>query len=274
MLEVSAPTLHVGVIMDGNGRWAEARGLTRVAGHARGARRVTEIVKACPDLGVTHLTLYAFSTENWRRPLEEVEGLMRIFRQYIVAKMEGLRRNDVRVRFVGMRHRVPARLRELMEALEAHTRGVPRAEPDDRDRLRRARRADPGGARPVAAGRVGRARAGGDLRGGARGGARHPRAAGPGLHHPHLGRAPDLELPALAGGLCRVRLPGGGLARLRRSRTWRPPWIDTGCASGASARPSAAGRPALVLRPTRSRIIATRFGGEFRSRDRSRSVHN
>jgi undecaprenyl diphosphate synthase len=115
-------TLHVGVIMDGNGRWAEARGLSRIAGHARGARRVTEIVRACPDLGVTHLTLYAFSTENWRRPLAEVEGLMKIFRQYILNKTEGLRRHDVRVRFIGMRHRVPARLRELMETLEARTR--------------------------------------------------------------------------------------------------------------------------------------------------------
>jgi undecaprenyl diphosphate synthase len=114
--------LHVGVIMDGNGRWAEARGLSRVTGHAQGARRVTEIVRACPDLGVTHLTLYAFSTENWRRPLAEVEGLMRIFRQYIVRKTEGLRRHDVRVRFIGMRHRVPERLRELMELLEDRTR--------------------------------------------------------------------------------------------------------------------------------------------------------
>jgi len=107
--------------MDGNGRWAEARGLGRVTGHARGARRVSEIVKACPDLGVSHLTLYAFSTENWRRPLAEVEGLMRIFRQYIVAKANDLRRNDVRVRFIGMRHRVPAQLRDLMEMLETRT---------------------------------------------------------------------------------------------------------------------------------------------------------
>jgi undecaprenyl diphosphate synthase len=123
MLDAAAPTLHVGVIMDGNGRWAEARGLGRVSGHARGARRVTEIVKACPDLGVTHLTLYAFSTENWQRPLAEVEGLMKIFSRYILSKMDGLRRNDVRVRFIGMRHRVPARLAGLMEALEARTRG-------------------------------------------------------------------------------------------------------------------------------------------------------
>jgi undecaprenyl diphosphate synthase len=123
MTRQRVPAFHVGIIMDGNGRWAEARGLSRVTGHARGARRVSEIVKACPDLGITHLTLYAFSTENWRRPLAEVEGLMRIFRQYIVAKAEKLRRNDVRVRFIGMRHRVPAQLRELMEMLEARTAG-------------------------------------------------------------------------------------------------------------------------------------------------------
>jgi undecaprenyl diphosphate synthase len=122
MQEAGDPTFHVGIIMDGNGRWAEARGLNRVTGHARGARRVTEIVNLAPDLGITHLTIYAFSTENWRRPLAEVEGLMRIFRQYIVAKAEGLRRNGVRVRFIGMRHRVPGRLRALMEMLEARTR--------------------------------------------------------------------------------------------------------------------------------------------------------
>jgi undecaprenyl diphosphate synthase len=117
----SIRTFHVGVIMDGNGRWAEARGLSRVSGHARGARRVTEIVKACPDLGVTHLTLFAFSTENWQRPLAEVEGLMKIFGQYIRGKMESLAAHDVRVRFIGMRHRVPPGLRELMLALEERT---------------------------------------------------------------------------------------------------------------------------------------------------------
>jgi undecaprenyl diphosphate synthase len=114
-------TFHVGIIMDGNGRWAEARGLGRVAGHARGARRVTEIVDACPGRGVTHLTLFAFSTENWRRPLAEVEALMRIFRQYICRKIDELEAHDVRVRFIGMRDRVPARLRQLMEDLEDRT---------------------------------------------------------------------------------------------------------------------------------------------------------
>ncbi len=139
--------LHVGVIMDGNGRWAEGRGMSRLAGHARGARRVTEIVRACPDLGVTHLTLYAFSTENWRRPLAEVEGLMRIFRAYIERKMQGLADNDVRVRFIGMRHRVPVRLQTLMAELErrtAHCRGLNLAIAIDyggRDELTRALRA-------------------------------------------------------------------------------------------------------------------------------------
>lgn len=117
----SNATFHVGVIMDGNGRWAEARGFERIVGHASGAKRVSEIVKACPDLGVTHLTLYAFSTENWRRPLGEIDGLMRIFRQYILGKMDDLRAHDVRVRFIGMRHRVPPRLRRLMCALEEKT---------------------------------------------------------------------------------------------------------------------------------------------------------
>jgi undecaprenyl diphosphate synthase len=114
---------HVGVIMDGNGRWAAAQGLNRIHGHARGARRVTEIVNACPDLGVSHLTLYAFSTENWRRPLAEIEGLMRIFRQYILNKMQDLCDHDVRVRFLGMRHRVPPRLQDLMALLEERTSG-------------------------------------------------------------------------------------------------------------------------------------------------------
>jgi undecaprenyl diphosphate synthase len=114
-------TLHVGIIMDGNGRWAASRGLSRVSGHARGARRVSDIVNRCPDLGVTQLTLFAFSTENWQRPLAEVDGLMRIFRQYILHKMDDLASNDVRVRFIGMRHRVPPRLRDLMDLLEQRT---------------------------------------------------------------------------------------------------------------------------------------------------------
>jgi undecaprenyl diphosphate synthase len=114
-------TLHVGIIMDGNGRWARERGLVRAAGHAEGAARVSGIVKTCPDLGVTHLTLYAFSTENWRRPVAEVATLMRLFRHQIESKTEALRRNGVCVRFIGMRHRLPVTLRAMMETMEERT---------------------------------------------------------------------------------------------------------------------------------------------------------
>ena len=159
----TAPTFHVGVIMDGNGRWAEARGLGRVSGHVRGARRVTEIVKACPALGVTHLTLYAFSTENWQRPLAEVEGLMRIFGQYIL-QQDG---RAAAQRRAGALHRhappgAAAAARADGGAGGAHA-GLPRAEPLHRHRLRRARRADPGGQRAVARGGGGAPAAGGDL---------------------------------------------------------------------------------------------------------------
>ncbi|TPE53557.1 polyprenyl diphosphate synthase [Amaricoccus solimangrovi] len=112
---------HVAIIMDGNGRWAESRGLPRLAGHRRGADRVREIVEACPDLGVSHLTLFAFSTENWKRPAHEVQGLMRLFRRYI--KKEGARlvAEGARVRFIGGRDPLDADLRALMEGLEART---------------------------------------------------------------------------------------------------------------------------------------------------------
>jgi undecaprenyl diphosphate synthase len=113
---------HVAIIMDGNGRWAESRGLPRLQGHRRGADRVREIVEACPDLGVTHLTLFAFSTENWKRPVSEVTGLMRLFRRYI--KKEGARlvEEAVRVRFIGGRERLDPELQAQMAGLEGQTR--------------------------------------------------------------------------------------------------------------------------------------------------------
>ncbi len=112
---------HVAIIMDGNGRWAESRGLPRLAGHQRGADRVREIVESCPDLSIRHLTLFAFSTENWKRPALEVMGLMRLFRRYI--KKEGARlvAEGVRVRFIGGRDPLDADLQALMAGLEAQT---------------------------------------------------------------------------------------------------------------------------------------------------------
>jgi undecaprenyl diphosphate synthase len=107
--------------MDGNGRWAKARGLPRLAGHRRGAETVRRIVEASPKLGVTHLTLYAFSTENWKRSAEEVAGLLELFKIYIRREGRELRRRGARVRFIGERGRLPADLVALMERLEHAT---------------------------------------------------------------------------------------------------------------------------------------------------------
>ncbi|MFD0857966.1 polyprenyl diphosphate synthase [Roseovarius aquimarinus] len=112
---------HVAVIMDGNGRWAQARGRPRLFGHHAGARRVREIVSACPALGVEYLTVFAFSTENWKRTQTEVAGLMNLFRRYITKEARALRDEGVRVRFIGDRPRLDAKLIELMDNLEALT---------------------------------------------------------------------------------------------------------------------------------------------------------
>ena len=113
---------HVAIIMDGNGRWAQARGRPRLFGHHAGARRVREIVSACPDLGVEYLTIFAFSTENWKRTQTEVAGLMSLFRRYIMKEMQDFVRENVRVRFIGDRPRLDAKLRALMDEAEAMTR--------------------------------------------------------------------------------------------------------------------------------------------------------
>ena len=112
---------HVAIIMDGNGRWAQARGRPRLYGHHAGARRVREIVEACPVLGVEYLTIFAFSTENWKRTQTEVAGLMSLFRRYIMKEMQEFVRENVRVRFIGDRHRLDSKLRVLMDEAEAMT---------------------------------------------------------------------------------------------------------------------------------------------------------
>ncbi|MFN3526282.1 MAG: polyprenyl diphosphate synthase [Paracoccus sp. (in: a-proteobacteria)] len=114
---------HVAIIMDGNGRWATERGWPRLVGHRRGAERVKQIVRACPDLGVDWLTVYAFSTENWKRSTEEVLGLMKIFRRYIEREAEGMSAEGVRMRFIGGRDRLDPKLRDLMASIEARTAG-------------------------------------------------------------------------------------------------------------------------------------------------------
>ncbi len=118
---------HVAIIMDGNGRWAQNRGRPRLLGHHAGVLRVKEIVKACPDLGVKYLTIFAFSTENWKRTQTEVAGLMKLFKRYLRNETQNLVENDVRVRFVGDRVRLEPALVDMMDNLElltAHNSGV------------------------------------------------------------------------------------------------------------------------------------------------------
>lgn len=112
---------HVAMIMDGNGRWAVERGQPRLLGHKRGVETVREIVKSCPDLGVTHLTMFAFSTENWKRSKTEVSGLMLLLRRYIQKEIADLIDKGIRLRFIGRKDRVEKGLRALMESAEKRT---------------------------------------------------------------------------------------------------------------------------------------------------------
>ncbi|EYD71759.1 polyprenyl diphosphate synthase [Limimaricola hongkongensis] len=114
---------HVAIIMDGNGRWAQSRGRPRLFGHQAGAQRVRDIVNACPDLGVKYLTIFAFSTENWKRTQAEVSGLMALFRLYIVREARALHAEGVRVRFIGDRIRLDEKLVTMMDELELLTAG-------------------------------------------------------------------------------------------------------------------------------------------------------
>jgi undecaprenyl diphosphate synthase len=114
---------HVAIIMDGNGRWAQLRGRPRLFGHHAGAKRIREIVEASPDLGVKYLTIFAFSTENWKRTQTEVAGLMLLFRRYIQREAQDLLKRGVRVRFIGDRIKLDDKLVTLMDDLEMLTSG-------------------------------------------------------------------------------------------------------------------------------------------------------
>jgi undecaprenyl diphosphate synthase len=114
---------HIAVIMDGNGRWAKQRHLPRFAGHKRGVEAVRGTVQACAERGVKYLTLFAFSSENWRRPAEEVALLMQLFRAALSSEVEKLHRNGIRLRVVGDLGRFDARMRALIEQGEGLTGG-------------------------------------------------------------------------------------------------------------------------------------------------------
>ncbi|PYM27471.1 MAG: di-trans,poly-cis-decaprenylcistransferase [Candidatus Rokuibacteriota bacterium] len=115
--------LHVAVIMDGNGRWATARGLPRTAGHVRGAEAVRRTVEAAPDLGIRTLSLYAFSSDNWRRPTGEVRVLLRLFARHLRSETPTLAARGVRLRVIGRRDRLPGPLVAAIERAERRTAG-------------------------------------------------------------------------------------------------------------------------------------------------------
>jgi undecaprenyl diphosphate synthase len=115
------PPLHVAIIMDGNGRWALARGMPRVAGHRAGGGAVRRTVEAAPRLGVGTLTLYAFSSDNWRRPAREVAALMRLFRSHLRTETPDLVRNGVRLSIIGRRDRLPMNVRAAIAQAERAT---------------------------------------------------------------------------------------------------------------------------------------------------------
>ncbi|MBV9331131.1 MAG: isoprenyl transferase [Alphaproteobacteria bacterium] len=112
---------HVAIIMDGNGRWARRRHLPRVAGHAAGVEQVREVVRAANDLGIGNLTLYAFSSENWKRPATEVGALMGLFRNYFKSDLKELVARNVRVRMIGNRSRVAADIHRMIDDAERLT---------------------------------------------------------------------------------------------------------------------------------------------------------
>ena len=119
----SAVPRHVAIIMDGNGRWARRRRLPRIAGHRRGAEAVRTAVRACVDRGISYLTLFAFSSENWRRPAEEVRLLMKLFRTALENEVAKLHASGVRLKVVGDTQRFDPKIRKLIEQGEALTAG-------------------------------------------------------------------------------------------------------------------------------------------------------
>ena len=198
--------------MDGNGRWAERRGLPVADGHREGTRALRRTVEAAIDLGVVSLAVYAFSTENWSRPADEVEALMEIFGETIERELPDLAKQGVRTRFIGRRDRAPEWLQAMMAALEAETATNDRLslwiafDYGGRDELVEAtRRLIESGVAPADVDEEALAAQ-----------LYAPRAARSRLADPHLGRVAALELPSLAARVRGARVRRDALAGLRR----------------------------------------------------------
>ena len=115
--------LHIAIIMDGNGRWAAARGLPRTMGHKAGIDAVQRTLKAARALPISHLTLYSFSSENWRRPVTEIQELMKLLRYYLRSELATLHKEGVRIKIIGERAKLPPDIVELIEHAEKLTEG-------------------------------------------------------------------------------------------------------------------------------------------------------
>ena len=120
-MEKLAPPQHIAIIMDGNGRWAKKRGLPRTAGHAAGAESFRRIANYCRTLGVRYLTVYAFSTENWKRSADEVAGIMRLLGRYLNEALEDMEKNRVCFRFFGDLSKLSPELQKLCQTAESRS---------------------------------------------------------------------------------------------------------------------------------------------------------
>jgi len=124
-IDMSRLPNHIAIIMDGNGRWAQKRFLPRNFGHQEGMERVIEIVAAASNLGIKHLSLYAFSTENWKRPMDEIQGLMKILVQYIRSELEKLNKNNVKLNIMGDIEKLPELAKiEVIRAIETTSKNT------------------------------------------------------------------------------------------------------------------------------------------------------
>ena len=204
---------HIAIIMDGNGRWAKKRGLPRKMGHAAGAETFRRIATYCKNLGVEYLTVYAFSTENWKRSADEVQAIMALFEKYLHEAIDEMERDHIRLKILGELGPISPTLRALIartDEISTHYQGFQAnicMNYGGRDEIVHA-------ARRFAADCVnGVKKAGGINRGGFRALSLHRRHPRPGADHPALGRAAHVELPALAVGVCRVLFHGCALAR-------------------------------------------------------------
>lgn len=123
-LDMTRLPRHIAIIMDGNGRWAKKRGLPRTAGHKVGSETFRTIATYCNDIGIKYLTVYAFSTENWKRPQDEVDAIMKLLEEYILEAFEKVRKDNIKLKFWGERSRLSTKLQQMMAEVEEKSRDM------------------------------------------------------------------------------------------------------------------------------------------------------